>query len=191
MIQKHLGAFQKVIKKYLTQGDKKTFKATLKRPTSQGEVYSSREEIEETLTTDSIEELKGKLSKRVTDFDFEKILLKPILNAVTNRRDYILERDGVQVCFSFDNTTYTNHVLSSLTAEDQMIEIEATGDVKDRVILNEIHEILSSHFQGLITNKQSKYERGIQKTRENYKKENKSTKKQAEELQINDSEEER
>lgn len=154
----------------LTQGDKKTFKATLKRPTSQGEVYSSREEIEEALKEDSIEELKGKLSKRVTNFNFDEVLPRPILNAITNRKDFVLEKNGVQVCFSFDNTTYKNHILSSTIAEDKMIEIEATGNVKDRVILNEIHEILSHYFQGLITNKQSKYERGIQKTRENYKK---------------------
>lgn len=158
----------------LTQGNKKTFKSTLKRPTSQGEVYSSREEIEETLQEDSITELKEKLREKVPDFNFDDILLKPILNSVTQRKDFILERNGVQVCFSFDNTTYINHILSSIMAEDNMIEIEAIGNVKNRVILNEIHEILNSYFGGLITNKQSKYERGIQKTREAYKQKNKS-----------------
>ena len=153
----------------LTQGDKKTFKATLKRPISQGEVYSSRVEIEESLKEDSIEELKRKLSPKVNDFNFNEILHQPILNSVTERKDYVLERNGIQVCFSFDNITYKNYILSSTIAEDSMIEIEAIGNVKDRVILNEIHEILSNRFKGLLTNKESKYKRGVQKTRENYK----------------------
>lgn len=153
----------------LTQGDKKTFKATLKRPISQGEVYSSRVEIEESLKEDSIEELKRKLSPKVNDFDFNEILHQPILNSVTERKDYVLERNGIQVCFSFDNITYKNYILSSTIAEDSMIEIEAIGNVKDRVILNEIHEILSNRFKGLLTNKESKYKRGVQKTRENYR----------------------
>lgn len=153
----------------LTQGDKKTFKATLKRPISQGEVYSSRVEIEESLKEDSIEELKRKLSPKVNAFDFNEILHQPILNSVTERKDYVLERNGIQVCFSFDNITYKNYILSSTIAEDSMIEIEAIGNVKDRVILNEIHEILSNRFKGLLTNKESKYKRGVQKTRENYK----------------------
>lgn len=153
----------------LTQGDKKTFKATLKRPISQGEVYSSRVEIEESIKEDSIEELKRKLSPKVNDFNFNEILHQPILNSVTERKDYVLERNGIQVCFSFDNITYKNYILSSTIAEDSMIEIEAIGNVKDRVILNEIHEILSNRFKGLLTNKESKYKRGVQKTRENYK----------------------
>lgn len=154
----------------LLQDNKQKFKATLKRPTSLGEVYSSREEVEVALEEDSIGELKTKLSKKIIDFNFDEVLPKPILNSVTRRKDFILERNGVQVCISFDDTSYENYLLSSTTAQDQMIEIEAIGDVKDRVILNEIHEILSSHFTGLITNKQSKYERGIGKTREKYKK---------------------
>ena len=51
-------------------------------------------------------------------------------------------------------------------AEDSMIEIEALGNVEDRVMLNEINSILQSNIQGLQINKQSKYERGIQKTKE-------------------------
>lgn len=105
----------------------------------------------------------------MNDFDFNEILHQPILNSVTERKDYVLERNGIQVCFSFDNITYKNYILSSTIAEDSMIEIEAIGNVKDRVILNEIHEILSNRFKGLLTNKESKYKRGVQKTRENYK----------------------
>lgn len=153
----------------LTKQNNKSYRATLKRPTSQGEVYSSREEIEEDLSKDSVEELKEKLANRVNDFDFSEVLLKPILNAVTQRKEFILEKNGVQVCFSFDNTKYKNNVLAGAIAEDEMIEIEAMGNVKDRVILNEIHEILKSHFKDLITNKQSKYERGTKRTREIYK----------------------
>ena len=47
-----------------------------------------------------------------------------------------------------------------------MVEIEALGDVEDRVMLNEINNILQNNFAKLKTNKQSKYERGIRKTRE-------------------------
>ena len=150
----------------LTQDDKQRYKATYKMPTAVGEVYSSREEIELDLDKPSIEELKEKMQQKKIEVDLTEVLTTPLLNAVTQRRDLILEKNGVQVCLSFDNTKYKNHALNGQMAEDSMIEIEALGNVEDRVMLNEINSILQSNIQGLQINKQSKYERGIQKTKE-------------------------
>lgn len=149
----------------LTQDGKQKFKATYKMPTAVGEVYSSRHEIEMNLENNSIEELKEKMAEKKIDVDLEHVLSNPLLNAVTQRRDFVLEKNGVQVCLSFDNTKYTNHALQGKTAEDSMVEIEALGSVEDRVMLNEINTILTSNYPGLKTNKQSKYERGMKKTR--------------------------
>ena len=149
----------------LTQDGKQRYKATYKMPTTVGEVYSSREEIEIELDNASIDELKEKMQERGLEVNLEEVLPNPLLNSVTQRKDIVLEKNGVQVCISFDNTRYTNHVLGEQSAEDAMVEIEALGDVGDRVILNEINSILQEQFPGLQTNKQSKYERGIRKTR--------------------------
>ena len=51
-----------------------------------------------------------------------------------------------------------------MSVTDRMIEIEAIGELNNRIILNEIHEFITSSFPGLIVNKQSKYERGINRT---------------------------
>ncbi|MCI8272768.1 MAG: CYTH domain-containing protein [Clostridia bacterium] len=150
----------------LTQDGGQRYKATYKMPTTVGEVYSSREEIEIELDSNSIDELKEKMGEKNIDVDLGEILPRPLLNAVTQRRDIVLEKNGVQVCFSFDNTRYINHVMQNEQAEDTMIEIEALGNVGDRVMLNEINNILQSKFTGLKPNKQSKYERGVIKTRE-------------------------
>ena len=158
----------------LTQDGNQRYKATYKMPTTIGEVYSSRQEIEIDLQNNSIDELKEKMKERSIDVNLEDILANPLLNSVTQRKDIVLEKNSVQVCLSFDNTRYTNHVLKEQSAEDSMVEIEALGDVGDRVMLNEINDILQRKFSKLQTNKQSKYERGIKKTRE------KSTKKQYE-----------
>ena len=154
----------------LTQDGKQRYKATYKMPTAVGEVYSSREEIELDLDTPSIKELKQKMQEKKIDVELEDVLPSSLINSVTERRDYILEKNGVQVCLSFDNTKYANHVLNGQTAEDSMVEIEALGNVADRVMLNEINSILQSSFPELQTNKQSKYERGMKRTREKYKK---------------------
>ena len=150
----------------LTQEGKQRYKATYKMPTTVGEVYSSREEIEIELDNNSMDELKEKMKERDLDVNLEEVLPNPLLNSITKRKDIILEKNGVQVCISFDNTRYTNHALKEQSAEDAMVEIEALGNVGDRVILNEINSILQEQFSGLQTNKQSKYERGIRKTRE-------------------------
>ena len=150
----------------LTQDEKQRYKATYKMPTTVGEVYSSREEIEIELDNNSIDELKEKMKERDLDVNLEEVLPTPLLHSITKRKDIILEKNGVQVCISFDNTRYTNHALKEQSAEDAMVEIEALGNVEDRVILNEINNILQEQFSGLQTNKQSKYERGIRKTRE-------------------------
>lgn len=153
----------------LTQDGKQEYRATYKMPTNIGEVYSSREEIEIELENNSIEELKEKMEERGIDVDLAEVIQSPVLNSITQRKDIILEKNHVQVCLSFDNTRYTNYAMQGKTAEDSMVEIEALGNLGDRVMLNEINEILKKNFPGLQTNKQSKYERGIRKTREKEK----------------------
>ena len=138
-------------------------------PKTEGEVYSSRDEIEAKMQGTSFGELKEKMQEKQVDFDLESILPTAILNSVTQRKDFVLEKKGVRVCLSFDHTNYTNYVLERTSATDCMIEIEALGDVSDRVILNEIHSILNKRFPELRPNKQNKYLRGVQKTQENYR----------------------
>lgn len=148
----------------LTSDGKQKYKATYKMPTAKGEVYSSREEIEIELEHNSLDELKEKMNNQELKIDLSKIYSKPLLNSVTQRRDIVLSKNGVQVCLSFDNTSYENHIIRGSNAEDCMVEIEALGNVGDRVMLNEINSILKTQFPDLKTNKQSKYERGIRKT---------------------------
>ena len=150
----------------LTQDGKQRYKATYKMPTTVGEVYSSREEIEIELDESSIAKLKEKMQGRNLAINLEKVLPNPLLNSVTQRKDIIIEKSGVQVCLSFDNTRYTNHVLNNQSAEDSMVEIEALGDVGDRVILVEIHNTLLSQFPELFSLRSTdgKYKRGLQRT---------------------------
>ena len=139
----------------------------------EGEVYSSREEIEEKLAEASLENLKEVMKLKKINVNLDSIMPKPILNSKTNRQDIVFEKNNVRVCVSFDETQYENYVLGNTKAQDSMVEIEAIGNVTDRVVLNEIHDFLSEKFEGLDTNKQSKYERGSQKTRSIYKEEQK------------------
>lgn len=147
----------------LTQDGKRRYKATYKMPTSVGEVYSSREEIEIDLENNSIDELKEKMDKRNINVNLDEVFQEPFLNSVTERHDIVLEKNGVQVCLSFDNTNYHNHIQNN-DGHDSMVEIEALGSVGHRVMLNEINTILQDKFPSLKPNKQSKYERGMKKT---------------------------
>jgi len=150
-----------------TKNGKETFKGTYKMPTSLGEVYSSRAEIEDYLAEDSYEALKEKMTEKCAITDFSRMRKKPVLNSTTNRTDLTLEKNGVKVCLSLDKSVYTNHLLYETMDTDCMIEIEAKGDVKNRIILNEIHAFVNE-VEGLTINKQSKYERGISKTIRKY-----------------------
>lgn len=148
--------------------NKEKIEATFKKPLGLGEVYSSRNEIKEEVPDDTFETFKQKMLESHAEVDFATFLRFPILNSITNRNDVILEKNGVQVCLSFDKSRYTNHTLNEISANDRMIEIEAIGELSDRVILNEIHEFVTAHFSCLAINKQSKYERGINLTLELY-----------------------
>ena len=148
----------------IEQKDKKKIKATCKMPQKKGEVYSSRTEIEETLLDDSFETFMQKMINSGVTVNFNDILKFPILNSHTKRKDVVLDKNGVQVCLSFDNSLYTNHVLNEISVTDRMIEIEAIGELNNRIILNEIHDFIASTFRNLKINKQSKYERGINRT---------------------------
>ena len=134
-------------------------------PLEKGEVYSSRIEIEENLPDDNFETFRQKMIASNAAVNFEEILKFPILNSRTKRTDVVLDKNGIQVCLSFDNSQYINHALNETSVTDKMIEIEAIGELNNRIILNEIHEFITSSFKGLLSiNKQSKYERGINRT---------------------------
>lgn len=152
------------------QKGKVKIKATCKMPLEKAEVYSSRSEIEENLPNDNFDTFRQKMIDLNVAVNFEEIVNFPILNSRTKRLDVVLDKNGIQVCLSFDNSQYTNHALNEISVTDRMIEIEAIGELKNRIILNEIHEFITSSFQDLTVNKQSKYERGINRTlqRHNY-----------------------
>jgi len=149
---------------------KEKIKATYKMPLEKGEVYSSRSEMEENLNDDSFQTLQQKMIDLQAGIDFEQMIDKPLLNSYTKRTDVVLDKMGVQVCLSFDNSQYTNHMLDEISVLDKMIEIEAIGELNNRIILNEIHDFITSQFPSLQINKQSKYERGINSTTKKYKK---------------------
>lgn len=152
----------------VNQSGKEKIKATYKEPLEKGEVYSSRTEIEGTLPDTSFETFKEEMTSLGVTVDFDSILEFPILNSITDRTDIVLDKNGIEVCLSFDSSSYTNHLLDT-SVSDRMIEIEAIGELNNRIILNEIHEFISSLFGDLSTNKQSKYERGIKSTLKLYK----------------------
>lgn len=167
------------------QEGKEKIKATCKKPLERGEVYSSRSEIEETLSDSKYETFREKMIEAGVDIDFDKILSFPILNSHTKRTDVVLDKNGVQVCLSFDNSDYTNHMLDETRSTDRMIEIEAIGELNNRIILNEIHKFITSSFKNLEINKQSKYERGINRTLQLYNsKENKTEKDKNKEVDV-------
>ena len=148
----------------IEQKEKEKIKATYKMPLKKGEIYSSRSEIEETLSNENFETFRQKMIDSGVTVNFNNILKFPILNSRTKRKDVVLDKNGVQVCLSFDNSIYTNHVLNEIYVTDKMLEIEAIGELNNRIILNEIHNFITSSFSDLEVNKQSKYERGINRT---------------------------
>ena len=148
----------------IEEKDKEKIKATYKMPLNKGEVYSSRTEFEETLQNDKFPTFVNKMKELGVEVNFDDILIFPILNSYTKRKNVLLEKNGIQVCLSFDNSIYTNHILKEIYVTDKMIEIEAIGDLNNRIILNEIHDFITSTFENLEITKQSKYERGIDKT---------------------------
>ena len=151
------------IRKVKQDGEQK-IKATCKMLLEKGEVYSSRNEFEETLVDADFETFKNKIEELGILVNFDEILNFPILNSITERTDVVLDKNGVQVCLSFDDSKYLNHILNNGIVNDKMIEIEAIGEVNNRVILNEIHDFIMESFGKFNLNKQSIYERGINKT---------------------------
>lgn len=151
------------------QKDKIKLKGTYKMPLNEDEVYSSRTEIEETLSEPSFDVFKLKMEEMDLPIDFSQIIRLPILNSTTKRTDVVLEKNSVQVCLSLDDTVYKNYILDQTMANDKMIEIESVGQVNNRFILNEIHDFITNGIDNLSINKQSKYERGIDITLFNYK----------------------
>ena len=155
----------------ITENGKEDYEGTYKMPISVGEVYSWRDELKVDLGKNSAKELKQKMKEKYPEIKLQDVFESPLLNSVTQRRDIVLDKNGVKVCLSFDNTRYTNHILNGKVQEDSMIEMEALGNSEHRVMLNEVNEILKEKFPWLQPNKQSKYERGMTKTMKNREKE--------------------
>lgn len=145
-----------------TQENKTKYKGTYKKPSGESAVYSSRNEFEQPLKDNQFATFVSKMkTEEGIDLDFSSIKPSPYLNSTTNRKDIVFSKNGYQVCVSLDNSVYTNHDLFETMAHDRMIEIEAMGDLKNRIMLNEIHEFITNGMQGLSINHQSKYERGL------------------------------
>lgn len=139
-------------------------KGTYKKTIKGGNVYSSRKEIEEKLQTGNIKEFLKLLNDKNIKIGIKAEKMIPILNAKTQRRDMIFERNGSRVCVSFDDTEYKNYSNQNKISRERMIEIEAMGTVADRIILNDVHEFLEKQFkEKIIPIKQSKFERGLEK----------------------------
>jgi len=105
-------------------------------PLEKGEVYSSRSEMEENLNDDSFQTLQQKMIDLQAGIDFEQMIDKPLLNSYTKRTDVVLDKMGVQVCLSFDNSQYTNHMLDEISVLDNrynllQMEIELKYNILD------------------------------------------------------------
>jgi len=142
------------------------YKGTYKIPLDLETIYFSRTEIECDLTDDNISSFNEEINK-ILLVDFKNIANIPILVLKNSRCDVLLEKDNKQVCLSVDDIVYKNKILGS-EATDTMIEIESVNEECNN-LLSEINNIIISIIPELEINKQSKYERGINKTLENYK----------------------
>lgn len=151
------------IRKAISQ-NKFKYKGTYKMPLSEGEVYSSRTEIEVPLQDNEFSSFTNKMIISSAPIAFNEIVKKSILNSKTNRTDILIEKNGAQFSLSLDLSTYINHYLDNIEVKDCMIEIEAKGKINNRIMLNEIHDFMSKSMLDLKISKQSKYERGINMT---------------------------
>ena len=147
-----------------TVDDKIQYEGAYKKSKGYGEVYSYRSSSKVDLKQNDVDELKNyffagneNLSKR--------ILSNPVLTCSTNRHNFIVQKNNVDVSISFDKTKYRNHLYNDTKKDDFIIEIEALGGIENRYILNEINTIVQQNFDNIQTNKQSKYERGFLKSR--------------------------
>lgn len=146
------------------QDDKFVYKGTYKKPLNENEAYIARNEFEITLPDAEFNSLVTKMKETGALIAFDTILNLPILNSKTNRVNVTLEKSGMLVCLSLDNSVYTNLFLDNVTVSDKMIEIEAVNDLVDKETLNEINDFITTEMRYLTINKQSKYERGINST---------------------------
>lgn len=150
------------------QDNASVHRGTYKNPLNENNAYIARNEFEATLPDAEFNSLITKMKATDVPIDFDTILDIPILNSKTNRTDITLERNGMLVCLSLDNSVYTNLFLDNATASDKMMEIEAINDLVDEKTLNEINDFIILGMKYLMTNKQSKYERGINSTLAHY-----------------------
>ncbi len=145
----------------LTQDGKRKFKATYKMQTGDNKEYMSRTELEFEIPEESIQSLIEVLKSHNIDVDLNAISPLPILRSDTQRSDVVIEKNGVQVCLSFDKTKYSSFIARGKEVEDEMVEIETVEQTGDGSILQEINNILKLKFAKLQSSHESKYQRGM------------------------------
>lgn len=122
-----------------------------------------KKRIEKRLVKTNLNDFIKKLlsSNEIPDRNILKSLMNiPVLTVITNRKDIILEKDGIQICISFDDIKYKNQIsknINKLTADDNIIEVKVLGNIENRVVLN----ILNDYFKGLKINNENTYKRGV------------------------------
>ncbi|MCQ2978328.1 MAG: HD domain-containing protein [Clostridia bacterium] len=135
---------------------------TYKAPLNEGEIYTSRVEIEEELDDSSFSNLTTKMKERGVVLP-EEIVKDPILAVSNQRKEYILQKNNGKVSFCFDDVTY--QIPDMPVAKEIMIEVEAFNDTIDRMLLTEINEIMqktaTNYGIDLEITHMSKYQRGI------------------------------
>lgn len=136
---------------------------TYKEPLEDGNIYTSRKEIEVELSSYLLDELERELEKRGVSLPLN-IEDEPKLRIYNHRNEHILSKGSGKVSFCIDHVTY---VMGTSKFDEVMIEIEAYNDLVDRSTLTEIHEILTRETPKLgikisVTN-ESKYSRGMKK----------------------------
>ena len=136
---------------------------TYKKSKGYGEVYSYRNASSVDLKSKDINELKDKAKYFFVGNEevLDNIDSTPVLTCSTERHNFIVQKNNVDVSISFDKTKYYNHICDDTKSNDYIIEIEALDGVENRSVLNEINIIVAQNFKELETNKQSKYERGF------------------------------
>ncbi len=137
-------------------------KATYKEPMSDNEIYASRTEIEESLINSSLEKFIKNLKSEDIEIDPHRLVDIPVLEITDKRTEVYLEIKDQIICLSLDRCIYENKLLNTVSSEI-MIEAEIVAGPKDTSVLNNINEFMSK-IKELKINKQSKYERGTEKT---------------------------
>lgn len=133
-------------------------------------IYSSGDVLEKEFNAPpTIEEVSAELSKNNLN---DNILNKPLLNAAIHRKDFIMQKDGFTIRLAFDSTHYQSYAITGApTADSNLLQIDVFGNAKNRIVLNQINDILGQKFTSLVPTSESTYKLGIAKLRESQEKE--------------------